>query len=467
MNNAKTLYKTVKSTLPIINALKDRGAICYLVGGCVRDLVLGREIKDIDIEIHGQSIEIVQETLEQFGIVNLVGKQFGVLRLQEFDVDWSLPRRDSQGRKPMVSVDPHMSFKDAARRRDLTMNATGINLNECIDNNFESLAIVDFYNGLDAIKNKQLAAVDKTLFLEDPLRFFRVMQFIGRFEMTPDAELQELCKTMDLRDAYTQNAIARERIEEEIKKLLLKSRRPSLGFRWLVEIGRLYELFPELYALIGVKQNPEYHPEGDVFEHSMQAVDASSQLDYVDDQEKLRIVLGALCHDLGKPSTTDVDLHCYAHDDVGVPIAQSFLKRFTQDQLLIKIVSKLVKYHMRPHVFIAEGAKPNAYKRLAAQLAPEVTMRQLALVALADSHGRKPGGHEPFTGPCEKIELFLEKAEQAHVMHKPEVPVLQGRDLLDVMQPGPEMGRLLALAYEIQLEEGIQDPVVLKKRVRD
>ncbi len=465
MKNNTLLLTLISPLTPILKALKEQGAIAYLVGGCVRDLVMGIDIKDIDIEVHGQSLEKVQAVLERFGEVSLIGKQFGVFRIHGLDVDWSLPRRDSLGRKPTVDIDPSMTFEQAARRRDITMNAMGINLNDVIDGESTSMVIVDPYGGLDAIKNKKLSAVDSTLFLEDPLRFFRVMQFIGRFEMIPDAELQQLCITMNLHDVYTKNPIARERIEEEIKKLILKSRRPSLGFRWLAEIWRLQELFPELHALIGIKQNPAYHPEGDVFEHTMQAVDAAAELSYRDEQEKLYLVLAALCHDLGKATTTDEQLRCYGHDQEGVPLAQRLLYRFTHDHYLINAVSKFVLYHMRPFALVIGKAKAAAYKRLASQLSPDVSMYQLALLALADCRGTNKNGPEPLESSFKELDEFLEKAEQAQVTYKPEPPVLQGRDLLDDMPPGPAMGVILKQAYEIQLEEGIKDPEELKRRV--
>lgn len=467
MNNIASLITLISPLFPIIKALQQEGAVSYLVGGCVRDLVLGIDIKDIDIEVHGQAIEQVQKVLERFGEVSLIGKQFGVLRIHGIDVDWSLPRRDSQGRKPVVTIDPHLTFKEAARRRDITMNAMGINLNHVVEQgaNLSSLEIVDPYDGLKAIADKKLSAVDTALFLEDPLRFFRVMQFIGRFEMQPDEALQQLCTTMELRDAGTQTPIARERIEEEIKKLFLKSYYPSLGFRWLAEIDRLEELFPELYALIGLKQSPKYHPEGDAFEHTMQALDAAAQLTYRDEQEKVLLMLAALCHDLGKAVTTDEQLHAYNHDREGVPLAQRLLYRFTHDYYLINGVSKLVMYHMRPLLLVAGGAKASAYKRLASHLSPDVSMYQLALLSLADKRGRNPLGPEPLQDSFDELDEFLKKTEQAAVMHKPEPPALLGRDLIGDIEPGPAMGALLKKAYEIQIEEGIIDPLELKKRV--
>ncbi|MCF7899550.1 hypothetical protein K9L05_02780, partial [Candidatus Babeliales bacterium] len=242
----------------IIKEIIKYGGTPYLVGGSVRDYVLKRDIKDVDIEIHNLSLDKLEECLKKFGRIKLVGKQFGVLRLHNYDIDWSLPRKDSIGRKPIVQIDPNMTIEMACKRRDLTMNAMAIDLSFVCNDNFDikNLQIIDPYSGLQDIKNKKLRAVDTKLFNEDPLRFFRVMQFIGRFEFWPDSELNNLCKKMELKDQITGVIVAKERISEEIKKLFLKSQRPSLGFRWLQETDRLKEIFPEIYNLIGVQQRP-------------------------------------------------------------------------------------------------------------------------------------------------------------------------------------------------------------------
>jgi len=472
----KSFWEKYTKLTPLINAIKQAGGIAYLVGGSVRDLVLGKKIKDIDIEVHKISLEKLEDTLKQFGPVKLVGKQFGVLRVHGFDVDWSLPRRDSSGRKPKVELDPNMTIEQAAKRRDLTMNAMAIDLTKLVELPGTKISltdlIIDPYGGLDDIAKKTLRAVDDKLFLEDPLRFFRVMQFLGRFEMTPCPDLNKLCSNMKLEDPQTYTPLARERIYEEIRKLFLKSRKPSLGFRWLQDIKRLKEIFPELYALIGIKQRPDYHPEGDAFEHTMQVLDACAILDKYEasetcslEDEKFTIMAAALCHDLGKALTTDEELHSKNHEKESVALAKKLLKRFTRDSSLIKAVCKLVRYHMMPHNLLRENASAKAYKRLAHKIAPEASMRQLALLALADTRGRNPNGPEPLTGYEDEFKSFLEKTDKINVLHRPEPPVLLGRHLLDIVKPGKEMGELLKQAYRIQIDENIKDLEELKRRV--
>lgn len=438
----------------LIKAINMQGGKALLVGGAVRDLLLGLPVKDLDIEVHGLSMQELEQVLRKFGPISLIGKAFGVLRLHGLDVDWSLPRVDSSGRKPQVHIDPFMGIKEAFRRRDLTINAMGIDLT--------TFELVDPFNGQQDLKKGILKAPDNALFIEDPLRFFRVMQFIGRFQMQPDVSLNDVCKTMDI------SQVSKERIEAEFDKLLLKSKQPSLGFRWLLEIGRLADILPEVQAAVSIQQDQRWHPEGNLFEHSLQTLDAAARLPY-QGGEKLIMLYAALCHDLGKLTTTvrepDGSITAYGHDKAGVPITRTLLQHITLKKSILRPVEKLVRYHMQPSQFISGGAKKPAYKRLAHKLAPHVSMQMLADLALADSQGRNPKGHDPLCVQDPDVEQFRIKAQEINVLDTAEPPVLQGRDLLDAIKPGKEMGRLLKEAYAIQMEEGITDKEVLKRRV--
>lgn len=447
----------------IIDRVADQDGQIFLVGGAVRDLLLGLPVKDIDIEVHGLTLERLAKVLAEFGVVDYVGKSFGVLRIHGLDIDWSLPRTDSTGRKPHVTINPFMSIQDAFRRRDLTINAMGVDL--------KSNELYDPFNGQYDLKHKILRATDRQLFIEDPLRFYRVMQFISRFSMQPDEELNAICASMDIR------AISRERIEAEFEKLLLRSAKPSQGIRWLANIKRLHEVLPELAATMDVEQEPDWHPEGTVFEHLMQTIDAAAQLirqysdKFITNQQKLLYMWAALCHDLGKITTTifiDGRLRSRGHDVAGVPLTKSMLKRITHNKDLIKTVALLVRYHMEPMVFIHEGAKPPAYKRLALKLAPYTTVSMLAMLSRADRMGRNPKQEKPLQeqqADCQPIQEFEKKAQLYGVADHIEKPILQGKDLLAYITPGPQLGNLIKEAYALQLQEGIRDKEELKRRV--
>jgi tRNA nucleotidyltransferase (CCA-adding enzyme) len=227
-------------------------------------------------------------------------------------------------------------------------------------------------------------------------------------------------------------------------------------------------LFPELGELVGVEQREDYHPEGDVFEHTMQSIDASAKLE-LDEPKKFMIMLAVLCHDFGKPKTTDENKHTRGHEKVGVPIAKTFLRRFTWDSMLIRSVCKLVQYHMMPLLLVEQKSSIKAYKRLALKLAPEVSLKDLYLLAWADTCGRNKDGSEPLEESFEKeiLEKFWGKSQEAKVETGPEEPVLHGRDLMGLIEPGPQMGLLLKKAYQIQIDQGVTDKEELKRLILD
>lgn len=453
----RALLRTIIDGYPhlatIIQAIHDAGGRALLVGGAVRDLHLNRAFKDLDIEVYGLSLFVLEKLLKRFGSVSQVGKSFGVLRLHTLDIDWSLPRRDSVGRKPIVEIDPEMSFKDAFARRDLTINAMGIDL--------VTYELIDPFNGLRDLKEKKLRTPDKNRFIEDPLRFYRVMQCVGRFEMKPDRELERICKTMSLQ------GVSRERVEMEYAKLLLQSARPSLGIEWLRRVGRLEELWPELAVLRHVAQDRVWHPEGDVYIHTLQVLDAAAGMRYNSSKEKLIALWAALGHDLGKAKCSqkkpDGRISAHGHEMASIPLIKKVLKRITRDRELVQGVCAIIRYHMCPGQFIAHKAKPAAYKRLAAKLTPLVTLELLGTFACADKRGRNPKGSAPLARGAAMERAFLRKAQELNVLRSVEKPILLGRDLLDVMPPGPEMGRALKKAYALQLERGITDKDELKR----
>lgn len=452
LHDACNRYPRVRD---IINDIHGAGGSAVLVGGAVRDLLLGIPLKDLDIELHGLTMVQCEKVLSTYGPVSVVGKSFGVLRLHGLDIDWSLPRSDSQGRKPAVEIDPFMGIEAACRRRDVTMNAMAINLH--------TYELIDPFGGQQDLADHVLRATDAQLFVQDPLRFFRVMQFISRFEMHPDALLDTICQSMAI------SAVSRERIEQEFHKMMLKSRRPSLGLRWVARIGRLQDVLPELDATRGVPQNPAWHPEGDVFEHSMQAIDAAAIImrTYQDPQRQLLLIYATLCHDLGKATTTaviDGVIRSIMHAPAGVSLARAMLKRIIGIQDLIEGVARLVQYHMEPGQFIKGNATLAAYKRLARKLAPYATLALLADLALADRRGRNAASSEPLSGDDEMVSTFRTRATQAQVLEETEPPLLQGRDFLDVVRAGPELGTLVRRAYELQIDEGITDRDELKRR---
>lgn len=440
------LFSSIPSkVLPIItdivNHLLQQHASVYAVGGAVRDLLLGLPVHDLDIEVHGIPSDQLEEILSSFGRVHYDGKSFGVFRIDGLPVDWSLPRRDSFGRKPLVEVDSSMPISEALKRRDLTINAMAVAL--------ATGELIDPFGGQAHLQKRVLATPDPTFFVQDPLRFYRVMQFVARFDMRPNTELNRVCASMDI------STISAERIHVEFDKLCMLSKRPSLGIYWLKDIGRLHEVLPELAATVGIEQEPTWHPEGDVFEHSMQALDGAAARG-LDGAARKVLCYAALCHDLGKVTTTrriDGRLRSLGHEQAGVIPARALCKRLTGDKKIVERVALLVRHHMAPGHFVMNHAHPKAYKKLAKVLAPDVNLYMLSELAYVDKLGRNPERTGPLTGPLPIIDEFVQRARDYGVLYEPEKPILTGADLMPLGLQGAALGRALERAYEYQITQ--------------
>lgn len=452
-------YKALVQKYSIIGEIdkhvRTRGGKVLLVGGAVRNIIMQLPITDIDVEVYGVSIADLQTILASYGRVDYVGKSFGVLRLVGFPIDWAIPRKDQSGRKPEVTLIPDLPVEVALRRRDVTMNAMAIDCGTDM--------LYDPFGGRDDITSRTLRAPDPLFFAEDPLRFYRVMQFISRFDCWPDEELTTICRTIGL------SHVSQERIAGEFEKLLLKSTVPSRGIRWLASIGRLEEIMPELYATQGILQHHIWHPEGDVFEHTMQVIDAAAVQEYPDSSIRKIVMYTALCHDLGKAvSTTIIDsiIRSRGHETTGVALAQQLMARIAGAYKLTAAVMRLVRHHMVPGQLIANHATPAAYKRLASELAPRATIRMLSLLAYADHRGRNAQKGAPLTTPVPEIDAFVVQATRAGVFDGPEKPILSGEDIRSLVPEGPLMGRALKHAYEWQINRDIQDKAELLRRIK-
>ena len=436
------------SVLDIARAVDAAGGRALAVGGHVRDGLLGHTSKDWDIEVFGLDLDALQAVLERFGRVIAVGRAFGVLRLAELDVDFSLPRRDSKvgpGHRGFdVEVDPTLDFETASRRRDLTVNSMGLDpLTE---------ELLDPHGGRADLEAGTLRAVDAATFPEDPLRGLRVAQLSARLPMEPDAELVALCRRLDLSE------VSPERILEEFRKLLLQGVRPSLGLAFLRESGLLRH-FPELEALVGVPQDPAWHPEGDVWTHNLMVVDEAARLRR-GDADDLALMCGALCHDLGKPATTVVRegrIRSPLHSKAGIAPTRALLEGMRAPHELVERTCALVEHHLAPALFDKDGAKARAYRRLSRQLGSSgVTMELLARVARADHFGRTTP--DALARDFAAGDRFLDRARDLEVVQEAPRDVVQGRHLIARgLAPGPRFGVLLARCREMQDERGWRD----------
>jgi tRNA nucleotidyltransferase (CCA-adding enzyme) len=429
---------TLAGTLRRIEqAVRRAGGRTWLVGGSVRDLVLGRQPHDLDIEVSGLPPGQLHALLEKHFTLQFVGKTFGVFKLDGLPVDISIPSRllaDHGSVSGLLrQADPTMGINEALARRDYTINAMAWDP--------DTLELRDPFNGRADLAARVLRhASDR--FAEDPLRVLRGMQLAARFELVPAPETVELCTTL------SQDGQPSERIWEEWKKLLLQGVKPSLGLTFLNDSGWL-RFYPELAALQGCTQDPAWHPEGDVWIHTLHCLDwfAGERIGHRDDD--LIVGLGVLCHDFGKPSTTKVDcglITSRGHEQEGEGPTRRFLARLTNQEPLIDEVLPLVRCHLRPRALYDARASDSAVRRLARQAQ---RIDRLVRVARADHAGRPP---KPFDG-FPAGEWLLERAKGLDVHAQAPVPIVMGRHLLELgVQAGPEMGRLLDHCYEAQLD---------------
>jgi len=438
-----------KKVIALSEAIHDAGGRALLVGGCVRDELMGAEPKDWDLEVYNLDAARVRAVLDQFGPVDVVGEAFTVYKLGNH-LDVSIPRRErkaGRGHKGFViEGDPSMSIAEATRRRDFTINAI---LQDPLTGE-----LIDPFEGRRDLEQRVLRAVSKDTFAEDSLRVLRAAQFAARFEFDIDPETVELCRTIDLSD------LPAERIWGEIEKLLLRATRPSIGLEWLRVLGAVEKLFPEIQSLIDVPQDPEWHPEGDVFVHTKLVIDGARKL--IDDlpyPRQVTVMLAALAHDFGKPATTEFlegRWRSRGHEEAGVPPAESFLNRVnvhTIDGYNVRAqVIALVREHLKPGEFykkrdeVGEGA----FRRLARRCEPDLLYR----VAKADSLGRNAEWvpQENWYG-SEAQEWFIQRSRELQVEQHPPDPLLLGRHLLELgVEPGPRMGEITRAVYELQLD---------------
>lgn len=428
-----------KSAIKQITQLfKKEGGEIYLVGGCVRDCILGLSPKDIDIEVYKLPPETIEAVLSKHFKINTIGKNFGVFLLKGYSIDISIPRKESKtGLKHTdfkIIGEPNIHPMDAALRRDFTINAISFDLTKGV--------LYDPYNGMGDLSKKKLRHIS-TAFSDDPLRVLRAMQFIARFNLSVSPDTLKLCQSLTL------NEIPKERIWEEWKKLLLKGDKISLGLQFLEDCGWL-SYFPELSALTKCEQDPEWHPEGNVWEHTKHCMDAFAKNRISDDWEDLIVGLATLCHDIGKPKTTirgdDGKIRSPQHDVEGVSVAKAFLARMTDHKKVFNEVLPLVSEHMRPHNLYVNNSGDSSILRLANKVK---RIDRLIRVFKADQLGRPPikVTEDPVS------DWLAERSYQLELQASVPKPIILGRHLLaENLKPSPNFKNLLKECFEAQLD---------------
>jgi tRNA nucleotidyltransferase (CCA-adding enzyme) len=424
--------------------IRDAGGTAFIVGGWVRDHFLGSDSEDYDLEVYHLDPEVLLEIASRYAAPNMVGKAFGVIHLNLGDVtcDLAFPRTESRigagHRDFLVRHDPGLSFDVASARRDFTVNAMGMRLPD--------LDLIDCHGGMADLEARVLRHVSPA-FSEDPLRVLRAVQFAARFNMTIAPETMELCRTLPLDD------LSRERLYEEFEKLLMLSDNPSIGLEYMRELDVL-RYYPELEALIGVPQNPAWHPEGDVWTHTLFVVDHAARLRsrLPGRADQVAYMFAALCHDFGKPKATVMKNGIWVspgHEAMGEAPARSFMMRLTNESRLIEEVVCYVREHLMPlHLYHHRDTVTNGAIR---RLALRIDIGKLLLLTRADTLGSVLPGTEPAGSEIE--DWLAQRAHELLVLDARPVPFLTGRMLLGIgMKPGREIGELIRESFELQLD---------------
>lgn len=422
----------------IANKVEKLGGKAYFVGGYVRDKLI-REFydsncdfnTDIDIEVHGLTSNQLEDVLNQVGDYNSYGKSFGIYSLAGTNLDIALPRTENKiGKKHTdfnIKVDSNLGTKKASKRRDFTINSI---LEDIITGEY-----IDHYNGIADIKNGKIRHVDEKTFIEDPLRVFRAAQFSARFNFSIDKTTLDLCSKIDT------SYLSKERVFLELEKAFLKANKPSVFFENLKLMDQLALWFKEVQDLEDIKQNPVYHKEGNVYIHTMLVIDEAAKLRQKAKHE-LEFMLSALCHDFGKVTASEeIDgvIHAYEHEIQGVPLAENFLKKITDNKFIIKYVKNMTKNHMRPNRYAMDNSKIKVTNRMFYE---SICPNDLILLALADARGSITDEfkHDSKKFLYDRYEIYKEYMSRDYV---------SGEDLINNgVSPGKNIGKILELALK-------------------
>lgn len=483
-------YSIPNSVIDFAKAIQEAGGRALLVGGCVRDMLLHIVPKDFDIEIYGIEPDVLHAVAEKFGEVTDAGKAFGILKLQidplllgsrsdedspslprrglggGLELDLGIPRHDSKigaGHKGFdVDVDPFMAPEQAARRRDFTVNAIMMDP--------LTQEIIDPYQGAIDLQNHVLRVVDVDSFGDDPLRILRGIQFAARFELVPDEATFAVMRSITPRLIE----LSPERLRDEWRKLLVLAQKPSIGLQLGFDLGVYHVLHPELPPLKETPQHPAWHPEGDVWIHTLLVVD---EMVLIVEREELSsdvafpLMLAALVHDFGKPLCTrmvDGIWRSTGHEQAGEAPARSFLRAVGVSSVDTERIVGIVKDHMKPTNLYQQEVQTNipvtdgTIRKLAARIAP-ATMNELLLVAEADFFGRGQWQHGEKRAYPER-EWLLAHASVLEVLTGPAPHVLSGEELKQFgVEPGPRMGDMIREADCLRDDEGLQKEEIIRR----
>lgn len=475
IDKIKNNLKLEPEIIKLMQKLNYRGNQCLVIGGAVRDSILGIEAKDIDIEVYGISYEDLMKFLSQYGKVDLVGQKFGVIIFNPYNgkmkYDFSIPRTESKigvGHNAFnILLDSNLSIKDASERRDFSFNALAYDPIED--------QIYDYFGGLDDLKNKIIRHTSDA-FSEDYLRILRCFQFQARLDFTIHPDTITLMKKMLTDNPNEFRELAIERVGEEWLKWSEKGIRHDLIFKFMRDTG-LIDFYPELKALKETPQDKIYHPEGDVEVHTelcLIHMDKVIERENITGTKKVIMVASILLHDVAKPPTTKEEMKrgrmmitSNGHEEMGGEMAKVFLSGIGFHAELIEPISNLIANHLAgvkiAHITVLSG-KTKFIKKLSRKLHP-ATIQQLLFICESDTNGRGDDSFKIATGSDDIREI----ANQVTVIDKQYEYIIMGRHLIEWynLKPSKEFGIILGKANEAQENGFINDLESGKKWLND
>lgn len=442
--------------LSVLKEIKKNGFEPILIGGCVRDKFMGIEPKDIDVEVHGCTIEQLEKVLSDFGKVDPVGKSFGILKFKKdnLEFDFSVPRKENRigvGHKGFEVILESMTKEEAALRRDFDFNAMG----------FDPLTntLFDFFNGLENLKNGIIHHTSDK-FKEDSLRILRGMGFQSRFGFSVAPETFEIMREMssELKD------LPKERLSEEFMKWASKGKHPEMIFDFMRESGSMV-IIPELGLLKDTEQDPIWHPEGNCENHVKLTLIRMLEIcerENIVGEERAKFILIMLFHDIAKPQTTEKEfvektgricITSKGHEGLGATMSEDILNRIGIKPVLAEQIVKLIKFHLA-HINIFSinslSSRKRALLRLSKNIQP-ATIKDLLLVIESDALGRDNVDEARKEKVRKEIAEVWKIAENLHITTEKRKSILMGRHLIEVgIKPGIAMGQILKDADEAQ-----------------
>lgn len=423
----------------IFQAIDNQGGRVFLVGGIVRDMKIYNHVDyhDVDVEVYGLEKDELEQLLKQFDRVNLVGKSFGIFKLAELpNYDFAMPRIEHKignGHQDFeIEVDKNLDLKTAASRRDFTINALMYEV--------KTGKIYDFYHGLDDLKKRTLRMVNQDTFKEDPLRVLRAAQFASRFDFYIEPQTKLMCKQMV--KVHSLENLSVERIYEEYNKLLL-SNHPSMGLKFLKEINALW---PCLEILSKTMQRLDFHPEGDVWTHTLLVTDLAA-LCKDKTSNPLAFMWSALLHDIGKPEVTTPEGRAPGHNESGVRIFEQQVAKYLPDKKIRRYVKTMIFYHMHLMNMVRNGARDYGYFRILKGINGIVPVDDLILLTKCDKLGRYKDEHENIN----RFDYVM-KEKMARLGKEALPPVINGNDLKELqIEQSAKYKEILDWAYDQQL----------------